>query len=153
MTDRTIEHEVLIDAPADVVWRTITQPDQISQWFADRVQLELRPGGVGTFVFEDTATSQATTAPLVVETVVPPERFSFRWGHPEGQEPVTGNSVLVEFTVTNVGVDRTRLRVAETGLDPIGWTEDEKTHYVESHRSGWATHLGRLEDLFATAAG
>jgi uncharacterized protein YndB with AHSA1/START domain len=26
-------------APAEVVWRTITEPDQMSQWFADRVEL------------------------------------------------------------------------------------------------------------------
>ena len=53
MTDLTIEREVLIEAPADVVWRTITEPDQISRWFADRVELDLRSGGAGTFVFED----------------------------------------------------------------------------------------------------
>ena len=153
MTDLAIEHEVLIDAPVDVVWRTITQPDQISQWFADRVELELRSGGAGTFMFEDKATTHATTAPLVVETVVAPERFSFRWGHPEGEEPVPGNSVLVEFTLTEEGGSHTRLRVVESGLDLIGWTEDEKAHYVEDHRNGWATHLGRLENLFATAAG
>jgi len=28
-----IEREVLIEAPAEVVWRTITEPDQMSQWF------------------------------------------------------------------------------------------------------------------------
>ena len=42
MTDLTIEREIVIDAPADVVWRTITEPEQIAQWFADRVELELR---------------------------------------------------------------------------------------------------------------
>ena len=30
-----IEREVLIEAPADVVWRTITEPGQLSQWFAE----------------------------------------------------------------------------------------------------------------------
>jgi uncharacterized protein YndB with AHSA1/START domain len=30
-----IEREVLIEAPVEVVWRTITEPDQMSQWFAD----------------------------------------------------------------------------------------------------------------------
>ena len=27
-----IEREVVIDAPVDVVWRTVTEPQQISQW-------------------------------------------------------------------------------------------------------------------------
>jgi uncharacterized protein YndB with AHSA1/START domain len=34
-----------------------------------------------------------------VEVVDPPVRFSFRWNHPHGEEPVVGNSVLVEFTL------------------------------------------------------
>jgi uncharacterized protein YndB with AHSA1/START domain len=33
--------------PVEVVWRTITEPAQIRQWFADRVELELEPGGRG----------------------------------------------------------------------------------------------------------
>src|ERR1017187_9738052 len=91
VTDLTIEREVLIDAPAEVVWRTITEPDQIAQWFADRVQLDLQSGGAGTPVFEGKATAQATTAALVVAAVDPPRLFSFRWGHPEGEAPVPGN--------------------------------------------------------------
>jgi uncharacterized protein YndB with AHSA1/START domain len=149
MTDRTVEREILIDAPADVVWRTITEPEQIVQWFADRVELDARPGGAGTLVFEE----MSNTAPLVVETVDPPHRFTFRWGHPDGEAPVPGNSVLVEFTLTAEGDGRTRLRVAETGLDAIGWPDDEKTRYADDHRNGWAMYLGRLGALFTTQPG
>jgi len=35
-----IDREILLEAPAEVVWRTITEPDQITQWFADRVVIE-----------------------------------------------------------------------------------------------------------------
>jgi len=51
MTDFAIEREIFIEAPAEVVWHTITEPDQIEKWFADRVELDLGPGGAGTFVF------------------------------------------------------------------------------------------------------
>ena len=43
----TIEREILIDASAEAVWRTITEPGQISQWFADRVELVVEPGAHG----------------------------------------------------------------------------------------------------------
>ena len=152
MAGRTIEREALIDAPAEVVWRTITEPDQIARWFADKVQLDLQSSGAGILVFEDKATAQTTTAALVVTTVDPPRQFSFRWGHPEGEVPVPGNSVLVEFTLSAESSDRTRLRVVETGLEVVSWPEDEKARYVEDHRHGWALHLGRLEDLFAAKA-
>jgi uncharacterized protein YndB with AHSA1/START domain len=153
MTDYTIERDVLIDAPADVVWRTITEPDQIAHWFADRVEVDLRPGGTGTFGFEDRATAAAATAVILVDTVDPPRRFSFRWGRVDGQAPAPGDSVLVELTLAAEGDEQTRLRVVETGLDGVRWPDEEKARYVDDHRHGWATHLGRLEALFAPAAG
>jgi uncharacterized protein YndB with AHSA1/START domain len=149
MTDLTIEREILIEAPADVVWRTITEPDQVTQWFADRVELDARPGGEGTLFFEEVA----DTAHLVVETFDRPHRFAFRWGHPDGETPGPGNSVLVEFTLTAEGDERTRLRVAETGLDAVGWPDDEKARYADDHRGGWEHHLGRLVALFVAPAG
>ena len=149
MSDFTIEREILIEAPAEVVWATITEPEQITQWFADRVELDAKPGGKGTFVFED----MANTVSLVVETVDPPHRFTFRWAYPDGEAPVPGNSVLVEFTLSAEGDERTRLRVTETGLDAIGWPDADKARYVDEHRQGWDLHLGRLVDLFAPSGG
>jgi uncharacterized protein YndB with AHSA1/START domain len=107
MANFEIEREVVIDAPADVVWRTITEPDQISRWFADRVELVAEPGGQGAMYFGD----EGEGGPLVVEVVEPPCRFSFRWNHPAGEEPVAGNSLLVEFTLAAEG---------GSGLD-CGW--------------------------------
>ena len=148
VTDLTIERAILIEAPADVVWRTVTEPAQIEQWFADRVELDLRPGGAGTFTFDD----HGVRAPLVVEAVEPPHRFAFRWSHPEGQSPVAGNSTLVELLLTAESDERTLLRVVETGLDLIAWSDDEKARFAEDHREGWSLHVGRLGDLLGVAA-
>src|ERR1700728_3088721 len=104
MEGLTIEREVLIEAPVEVVWRMITEPDQITQWFADRVELVAEPGAHGYMGFGDQG------GPVVVETVDPPKHFSFRWNHTPGEEPVAGNSMLVEFTLTPEGDERNRLR-------------------------------------------
>lgn len=146
-----IEREIVIDAPAEVVWRTLTEPDQIVQWFADRAELELRPGGAGTFVFE--RGGDAKHAQLVVEAVDAPRRFAFRWSHPEGEAPVAGNSMLVEFLLTVEGPARTRLRVVETGIDEMSWSDDDKAGYAEDHRHGWSVNFGRLGDLLGVAPG
>ena len=142
MAELRIEREIMIDAPVEVVWRTITEPDQISQWFADRVELEAKPGAHGYLGFGDQG------GPVVVEVVDPPTRFSFRWNHPVAEEPVAGNSMLVEFTLR--GEDgRTRLRVVESGHELLTWPDDEKRRYSEEHREGWATFTDRLAGLLA----
>jgi len=143
MPELVIDRDVVIEAPAEVVWRTITEPDQMSQWFADRVELVVEPGAHGYLQFGDQG------GPVVVETVDPPVRFSFRWNHPRGQEPVTGNSMLVEFTLTPLGEERTRLRVVESGHELRDWPEAEKERYAAEHRDGWVEYLARLANVLA----
>jgi uncharacterized protein YndB with AHSA1/START domain len=138
-----IDREVLIEAPVEVVWRTITEPDQISQWFADRVELVVEPGAHGYMGFGDQG------GPVVVETVDPLTRFSFRWNHPRGEEPVAGNSMLVEFTLTPEGGERTRLRVVESGHELLAWPGEEKQRYADEHRGGWGEYLDRLASVLA----
>jgi uncharacterized protein YndB with AHSA1/START domain len=137
-----IERDVVINAPVDVVWRTITEPDQISLWFADKVELEIKPGARGYMGFGDQG------GPVMVEAVDPPTRFSFRWNHPAGEEPVEGNSLLVEFTLDGEG-ERTRLRVVESGLSPLAWPDAEKQRYADEHTAGWGDFLDRLARLLA----
>jgi uncharacterized protein YndB with AHSA1/START domain len=143
MPGLVIERDVLIEAPAEVVWRIITEPDQMSQWFADRVELVVEPGAHGYMQFGDQG------GPVVVETVDPPTRFSFRWNYPHGEEPVTGNSMLVEFTLTPEGRERTRLRVSESGHELLAWPAAEKQRYADEHWDGWAEYLDRLARTLA----
>jgi uncharacterized protein YndB with AHSA1/START domain len=143
MAGMVIEREILIAAPVEVVWRTITEPDQMSQWFADRVDLVIEPGAHGFMHFGDQG------GPVVVEVVDPPARFSFRWNHPRGAEPVAGNSMLVEFTLTPEGSEQTRLRVSESGHELLDWPAAEKQRYADEHQGGWAEFLDRLASVLA----
>jgi uncharacterized protein YndB with AHSA1/START domain len=143
MPGLAIDREVVIEAPADVVWRTITEPDQMSQWFAEKVELVIEPGAHGYLDFGDQG------GPVVVETVDPPSRFSFRWNYPSGQEPAAGNSMLVEFTLTAESGERTRLRVTESGHELLAWPDAEKERYAAEHQGGWGEFLDRLVGVLA----
>jgi uncharacterized protein YndB with AHSA1/START domain len=144
MTGLKIEREILIEAPAEVVWRTITEPDQMSRWFADRVDLVVELGAHGYMHFGDQG------GPVVVEAVDPPTRFSFRWNHPHEEEPVVGNSILVEFTLTPEGDERTRLRVAESGHEVRDRPDAEKQRYADEHQEGWGDFLERLGSVLVS---
>jgi uncharacterized protein YndB with AHSA1/START domain len=148
MIPSRIERDILIEAPVEVVWRAVTEPDQISSWFTDTAVIDVREGGEGTLTWNERATTKPTTARISVVTVAPPRTFSFRWAHPDGVEARQDNSVLVEFTLLPDG-DHTRLRVVETGLLEMEWPDADKATYADEHNKGWARHLVSLRDYVA----
>ena len=147
MSTFAIERDIEIEAPVEVVWRTITEPEHIRTWFSEARGLEARPGAVGTLTFR-----ADTDDPHVVDiTVVDadrPNRFSFRWCYPPGETATAANSTLVIFTLTEDGHARTRLRVVETGLDQLDWPDADKQKFADDHRHGWQVQGDRLRDLF-----
>jgi uncharacterized protein YndB with AHSA1/START domain len=140
MIPAQIEKDILIDAPVDVVWRVITEPDQIVRWFSDEAEVDLRPGGQGRLVFRGGDSYQ-----LEIVAVEPPTRFAFRWVQPSLVARLD-DSMLVEFTLEPEG-GGTRLRVVESGFDRVDWSDEEKARYAERHTEGWERLLGRLRDF------
>ena len=141
MVPRAIEKEVVIEAPLEVVWRVVTDPEQIRQWFADEAEVELRVGGNGRLRFKSGDSYQ-----LQVEALEPPRRFAFRWVQPEGSPARADNSMLVEFTL-QPEAGSTRLRVVESGFDRVDWSDEKKAKYASDHSEGWQLYLGRLAEF------
>lgn len=148
MTPDTIEKDILINAPAETVYRVITEPDQIARWFADAADLDPVPGGQGSLTFADRATNQRMTVRLAVQAAEPPHRFVFRWDYPDGEQPAEGNSLLVEFALTAEGTG-TRLRVTESGFAALRRPGQDMVGYYEAHGKGWDAHLASLQDYVA----
>jgi uncharacterized protein YndB with AHSA1/START domain len=151
----SIEREILIDAPAEVVWGVITEPEHISQWFSDEADVQAHAGADGTLTWRPggRAGNQGSgmTAPIHVVDAEPYRRFAFRWSHPEGAAPDEGNSALVEFSLTEEARG-TRLRVVESGIDAVTHDDQGNARYRESHERGWEKHLGELLDYVASKA-
>jgi uncharacterized protein YndB with AHSA1/START domain len=140
MIPSQIEKEILIEAPIDVVWRIVTEPDQIKQWFCSDAEFEGRAGGAGRMAFEP-----GYTYFLEVVAFEPPSRFAYRWLREEALRARPENSTLVEFTL-RAEAGNTRLRVVESGFDRVDWTDEGKAKYFEENSSGWHFYLGRLRE-------
>ena len=95
-----VKREIELDAPPDEVWRALTDPDELEQWFANDVDLDPREGGEGTFRWDDGEERHA-----VVEEVEPERRFAFTWD---------GGHVVIELEELPAG---TRVTVVES---PVG---------------------------------
>ena len=126
MTD-TIERTLDLDAsPADV-WRALTDPTELSGWFGDSAQFELKVGSDGWFGWEKHGRFS-----MRVEEFEPPTRFAWRWSHEPDAPLDDGTSTLVEWTIVPRGDSGTTLKLRESGFsrdehrqeNSGGWTEE-----------------------------
>jgi uncharacterized protein YndB with AHSA1/START domain len=93
-----IHREIVLDAPREEVWEALTDPERLEDWFANDVELDLRPGGGARFRWSNGEERHA-----VVTEVEPGERLAFDW-EDEGE---------VEFTLED-DAGGTLLTVVET---------------------------------------
>lgn len=146
MVPEQIEREVVIAAPIERVWATITRPEHVGAWFGDAgAEIDLRPGGAMTITWKSHGTSHA-----VVERVEAPRVFAYRWARPAHQEVREGNSTLVEFILAPEG-DGTRLRVVESGFRALELTPEEQAGYAEGNTRGWRSEIDELVGYIAAA--
>jgi uncharacterized protein YndB with AHSA1/START domain len=122
-----VTREIVLPAGPQEVWEAVTDPARLEAWFANDVDLELRPGGAGRFRWDDGDTRIA-----VVEEVEERRRFAFRWEEEDGAAPARVELELQEDE------DGTRVVVTETPLAPQA-------------SAGWATAL-ELRALAGTPA-
>jgi uncharacterized protein YndB with AHSA1/START domain len=136
MTDATtaapaaIERTLELAAPRARVWRAISDPEELSRWFPQRASWELRPGGIGTFSWEDYG-----EFPVEVVTVEEPAHLAWRWGME--YDEVT----LVEWWLDERPDGGTTLRMRESGFSTA--------KHRAGNDEGWTEELGELAALLA----
>ena len=114
-----VRREILVDSPPDEVWDALTDPDELAEWFANDVELDLRPGGEGVFRWGDGSERRA-----VVEEVDPERAFSFWWW----REDAEASRVAISLDPVELG---TRVVVTETG--PAEWASAIQMRYAFAH--------------------
>ncbi|MDG6106222.1 SRPBCC family protein [Dactylosporangium aurantiacum] len=143
----TIEREMYVEAPPEVVFDVVSNPEHIKQWWPDDARYEATPGFTGDIVFGD-CNDGGTVVPFTVVDVEPPHRFSFRWTQPVDQPAAEGNSLLVTFQLTASGAG-TLLRFSETGFRELGWEAAVLEEQYREHVAGWDHFLPRLTTYVA----
>ena len=93
-----IHREIVLPAPRAEVWEALTEPERLEDWFANDVDLDLRPGGGASFRWSNGEERRATVTEVDFE-----RRLTFEWDD-EGE---------VELTLDD-DADGTRLTVVES---------------------------------------
>jgi uncharacterized protein YndB with AHSA1/START domain len=129
---------ITLNHPVERVWRAITDPAEVAAWFPTRTaEWELRPGSWGRLVWTAESTGGAADDPdyestVRIERVEPPTTFAYTWDHQNEPEPAR----LVEFTLRDLGSERTELTLRESGF--------VRPAQREGNDSGWDAELGEL---------
>jgi len=139
----SIEREIHVEAPPEVVFEVVTRPEHIREWWYAESEVEPTPGATGELVWSDGDDPRAHVVPMTVVVAEPPRLFSFRWTHPAGETAVDGNSLLVTFELVPAG-DGTLLRFTETGFRERGWEAALLEEQYREHVRGWDIFLPRL---------
>ena len=98
--------EVVLPVERDDAWAAVTEERALEAWLAERVELDLRPGGEASFTLPGGEERRG-----MVEEVAPGERLTFWWW------PHDGESSRVTFELAPA-VGGTLVRVTETPAGP-----------------------------------
>ncbi len=127
-----VERSIEIGASPERVWRALTDPHELNRWIATQATVELRPGGLYSYGWEEIG---HPGYPLKVESFDPPRRLVHTWDDDGFVERVTWTLIpLREGTAT-------RLLLHHEMHDPANG---------EGYRIGWPGFLNRLWLLLQT---
>jgi uncharacterized protein YndB with AHSA1/START domain len=138
---------VLIGAPLSVVFRALTEPQELSKWWGPdgftipSVESELRPGG-GYRIAMQPPEGELFYLAGEFREVAPPERLSytFRWEDPDPEDQET----VVTLSLRELGATSSELVLTQ------GDFATERRRAL--HEEGWAQGLDKLEALVSSAA-
>jgi uncharacterized protein YndB with AHSA1/START domain len=128
-----IEKRLELNVPPERVWSAITDPGELVQWFPDRAEVDLRPGGNGFFEWENHGRDY-----MRVVLVEPPTHLVWKWMNDNSAPYDDAVATTVEWTLTPTPNGGTILDLVETGF------ATQKAH--EANTRGWNSELGELVD-------
>jgi uncharacterized protein YndB with AHSA1/START domain len=132
-----IEKNVVIDASPEVVFKAITDPKELTNWFPDQAILEPKLGGKVKFNFyKDKERKDGELECIPEGTIIefiPNKKVSYTWHQPNIPDfPKT----VVTWELEEIADNKTRVKLLHTGFEP---------GKLFKHDEGWSYYLNRLQ--------
>lgn len=134
LQDLRVEKTIEFEADIDVVWRAITDPDELAQWFGDEADIDLVPGGAGAMTW-----AKHGRFAMRVEIVEPPARLVWSWVHEPNVDFEDAPATRVEWALHSRDDGGTTLTLVETGFRT-------ELHHTQN-TGGWDEELAELVTL------
>jgi uncharacterized protein YndB with AHSA1/START domain len=137
-----VERSIWINAPRERVWQAVTQPEQLTKWYATEYAWEIPVLQVGATVkFHNSATEILLAR---IEVVDPPHQFTIRW-QPDKEYPAM--SLVTSFLLQEEN-GGTRATISESGYELL--PDDVRQQWMDATGGGYTMSM---ENLRAYAEG
>lgn len=142
-----IKKTIVIDAPPDIVFKAISDPAELTNWFPDHAILEPRIGGKVRFSFYKEKSAAEHQRDFLqegtVKEFIPGKKVSYTWQFKDAPEfPET----IVTWELEEIDHNKTRVVLNHSGFTG---KETGKLSSIEFD-NGWAYFLDRLEKYCKT---
>jgi uncharacterized protein YndB with AHSA1/START domain len=152
-----LTRDVLLDMPVDDLWRLVADPDGLRLWLGDSVELDVRPGGVGTVQDDGRADGDnhsdrdgadggdgdgIVVRHVRVDRVEPAHELAFTWWRTDDPHTASQASQVV-FHLTAVP-GGSHLHITETLLGPSPAGGMTATAFAGAARTAWEVRVVAL---------
>ena len=132
-----IKKTIVIDASPEVVFKAITDPKELTNWFPDQAILEPKVGGKMKFSFYKDSKSTHRDMDYFPEgnvtEFIPDKKVSYTWEHPNIPD---FQRTVVTWELQKIENNRTRLNLVHTGF--------KAGKMLKEHDEGWTYFLNEL---------
>lgn len=139
-----IEKEIVINASPEIVFNSISTPENITKWFPIAIEGGLNVGDRPILDFGEHGKNQ-----IYVESAKPHSYFAYRW-IPGSQhfigDVLTEPNTLVEFFI-EPSENGSKVTLRETGFELL--SSDVRQQKLSDNNGGWDYMLNRLKELLA----
>lgn len=131
----SITRELSFSASIQRVWKAISDPKEMSQWFGSDAQFELTEGATGFFEWQQECEGKFA---MQIETIDAPNYLAWRWMQKQDEAFDKEKSTLVEWKLTETAEGGTLLVMIESGF--------AEAKQRKENVQGWQQELADLEE-------
>ena len=147
MTENEIRKIVEIDASPEVVFKVLTDPNELTNWFPDAAMLEPKVGGKFKFsFFKDSARAcgkrdaDSFNEGRILE-FVPNKKLVYTW---QWNDTPDFSETIVTWELEQIGKNKTRLQLTHSGFTG----KEPSNKGFQDHNEGWSIHLNLLSEYY-----
>lgn len=150
--DKSINKEITINAPVNLVWLAWTITERVSEWFAPEAVIEAYKGGAYELYFIPGNSKGMNTKGCIITKIEKEKVLCFTWKGPDQFSSIMNK----EDELTNVHVsfqslndEITKVIVAHDGFT----TDDVWTEAINWHEMAWSGVLSSLKSALENGEG